>query len=194
MRFLPIAWLFHIFLFLPNASIPSLKKIHFDYFSIRRKSNERIVARVKTFLNTCSKIYLSNEHLSRILAQLQSIFGRNWWDGWLMKWLKIGGRKLASMQAARYTIVDHWTKRCEFLTRFLTFDTYSCSRMARTRRRAIWMGWDSALTIQGTTALRYSSVSYRFQYIFVYLFSGEIYRVKTFLPAKMYISVLGKIP
>lgn len=86
---------------------------------------------------------------------------------------------------ARYTIVDHHrTKRCEFLTRFLTFDTYSCSRMARTRRRAIWMGWDSALTIQGTTALRYSSVSYRFQYIFVYLFSGEIYRVKTFLPCE----------
>lgn len=39
-------------------------------------------------------------NICRILAQLQSIFGRNWWDGWLMKWLKIGGRKLASMQAA----------------------------------------------------------------------------------------------
>lgn len=35
----------------------------------------------------------------------------------------------------------------------------SLLRMARTRRRAIWMGWDSALTIQGITALRYSSAN-----------------------------------
>lgn len=91
----------------------------------------------------------------------------------------------SGVKMARYTIVDHRRKRCEFLTRFLTFDTYdSCSRMARTRRKAIWMGWDSALTIQGTTALRYSSVSYRFQYIFVYIFSGVKYRVKTFPAAK----------